>query len=374
MAGIYIHFPFCITRCNYCDFYSTVKTQKNCRYIEVLKKETESMTAYLKNEIVKTIYFGGGTPSLLEASEIADILEHLKKNFIVSKNPEITLEVNPDDHRENYFKSIISVGINRISIGVQSLDNGVLKILGRRHTARQVYDCIDGVIMGGIKNIGIDLIYGIPGMTCKTWKLTLNKVFKLPIHHLSAYHLTYEKGTVLYKLLSKGEISLINEEESWKQFEIIDKTAFDNGFEHYEISNFAKKGYYSKHNANYWNGTTYLGLGPSAHSYNGRSRRWNCSDLNRYMNLVNSNDLYYEEEILTNQDKANEFLLTGLRTSTGIDFDYVKNSFGEKYLKKLSERFEKFVNSGHARNENHSGYLTLKGWFISDKIISDLMI
>jgi putative oxygen-independent coproporphyrinogen III oxidase len=374
MSGIYIHIPFCKKRCNYCDFYSTINYDIKDEYLKALTKEIEIQTEYLENKTVETIYFGGGTPSVLEPDDIRDIIIIIKDHFDVSKNSENTLEINPDDNRNEYFEKIRAIGINRISIGVQSFDPIVLKLLGRRHSEKQIYKCIEDAIHAGIENIGIDLIYGLPGMTSHSWELTLEKAFELPIRHLSAYHLSYEKGTVFYKKLLDSEFAVTKEEESWKQFKIIHKMAVDNNFEHYEISNFSKKGFYSKHNSNYWNGTTYLGLGPSAHSYNGLSRQWNYSNLNKYVQFLKSHKLPGEIEILTEVDKINDYLLTRLRTNRGINFDEFHKKFGVFYNKTISDEFEKYLISGHARRIKNSGSLTLKGWYISDKIISDLMI
>jgi oxygen-independent coproporphyrinogen-3 oxidase len=374
MAGIYIHFPFCKIRCNYCDFYSTIKIGFIDEYLNALEKETELQAGYLNNQIVKTIYFGGGTPSILGEYELRKVIESWNKYYTIADNSEITLEVNPDDVKSEYFDKIKSLGINRISIGVQSFDDKTLELLGRRHNSKQIYECITSAVKADIQNIGIDLIYGLPGLETKAWRFTLKKAFELPIKHLSAYHLTYEKGTVFYKYLMEGKLFKTDEEESWRQFEMIHDLANENNFEHYEISNFAKKGFYSKHNTNYWNGTPYLGLGPSAHSFNGYSRKWNYSNLNQYIKLINSNKSTGEGEELTLFNKANEYLITRLRTKIGIDFEYFRKKFGEDYNRILTNNFEKYLISGHAEKRNNFGFLTLKGWFISDKIISELMV
>jgi putative oxygen-independent coproporphyrinogen III oxidase len=374
MAGIYIHIPFCIKRCNYCDFYSTIKIGYIDEYLKSLDKEIEIRADYLKNQLIETIYFGGGTPSILEANKIEKVLKSIRRSFTIANNTEITMEVNPDDSNKEYFEQAKSFGINRISIGVQSFDDKMLKLMGRRHNSKQAYECIESAIKADIHNISIDLIYGLPGLNIKSWNSAIKKAVELPIKHLSAYHLTYEKGTSFYKSLMEGSFTKIDENDSWRQFELIHNLASASNFEHYEISNFAKKGYYSKHNSNYWNGSFYLGLGPSAHSFNGNTRNWNYSNLNKYINSINLNKTTNISEELTITDKANEYLLTGLRTNIGIDFEYYKKKFGENANKILKDGFEKYLVSKHAKKRNNFGYLTLKGWFISDKIIADLMI
>ncbi len=374
MAGIYVHIPFCKKRCNYCDFYSTIKIGYLNEYLEALSKEIEIQANYFRNEEVETIYFGGGTPSILKTIEIEKLINSLKKIFNISKNPEVTLELNPDDCNNVYLKNIKSNGVNRISIGVQSFDDKILELMGRRHTVKQVYKCIDYALNAEIQNISIDLIYDLPEMNLNAWETTLGKAFKLPIQHLSAYHLTYEKGTIFNKWLMNGKLFKLNDEESWLQFEMLHNHAITNKFEHYEISNFAKAGFSSKHNSNYWNGSYYLGLGPSAHSYNGNSRQWNCSNLIKYNKLLISEKLAKESENLTKKDNANEYILTGLRTNIGINIEFFRNNYGEIYFRNLLKGLEKFVVSKHAEIKGNFGFLTLKGWFISDKIIGELMI
>ena len=374
MAGIYIHFPFCVKRCYYCDFFSTTNLDYINDYLKILIKEIHLRSNYLANQTIETIYFGGGTPSLITANDIEQILIEIKNSFSISENPEITLEINPDDNHTSYFDNLNSIGINRLSIGAQSFDNKLLKLMNRRHRSEQIFECIESATRAGITNISIDLLYGLPGMNIELWKETLEIAFGLPIKHLSAYHLAYEKGTVFYCRLKKGTFSVIDEKDSWQQFKLLHKIADLNKFEHYEISNLSKTGYRSTHNSNYWNGKQYLGIGASAHSYNGVSRQWNYADLKKYFLSIENNDLADNNEQLTLKDKANDYILTILRTKNGFDFNYFKTTFGDNNYINILNRFQKYINSKHAEIKDNLAYLTLKGWFISDKIISDLMM
>jgi oxygen-independent coproporphyrinogen III oxidase len=374
MAGIYIHVPFCMSRCNYCDFYSTTDINILDGYLGVLKKEIELKQNYIKNEEIDTIYLGGGTPSILQPFQIEEIISYLNQFYKILNNSEITLEVNPEDLRKDYFKEIKSAGVNRISLGVQSFDDKILKFLGRRHNAKKTYECINAIIKNEIQNLSIDLIFGIPGSTLKSWESELNSAFNLPLNHLSVYGLTIEKGTVLYKLLQEGKIENVDEDVNWKQFKLAHYIAKAHNMEHYEISNYAETGFQSKHNSNYWNGVKYIGLGPSAHSFDGHSRQWNVANLENYIRLISSSQIFFETEILTETNKANEFLLTGLRTSKGIDFIEFRNKFGDKNYNNVFENFQKFILSGHAELLEKTGILTLKGLYISDRLITDLMI
>lgn len=374
MAGIYIHFPFCVKRCYYCDFYSTTSLKYIDSYLKALLKEVHLRKDYLSNQAIETIYFGGGTPSVLKVQDIERVLKELKNNYSISKSVEITIEINPDDNYTGYFKNLYSIGINRLSIGAQSFDDKFLELMNRRHKVEQVYKCIENATEAGIKNIGIDLLYGLPGMNLDLWNSTLEKAFNLPIKHLSAYHITYEKGTVFYDLLKQGKLFITDEEDSWLQYKMLHELADKYNFDHYEISNFSKKGYHSQHNSNYWNGAYYLGLGPSAHSYNGSCRQWNFADLRKYINSIEANKPPFDSEQLTLKDKANDYILTKLRTKPGLDLDVFKNLFNDENYKLIMKGIKKYVTSEHADIRDNTIYLTLKGWFISDKIISDLMI
>ncbi len=393
MAGIYIHVPFCKKRCHYCDFYSSVNLKladgfKNSLISEIAQNKnffrnslqeplnilTQSSISDQDKSTIGTLYFGGGTPSLLNQNTLKEIFAELKNNFHFSEDIEITFEVNPDDVTVKYCKMLLEFGANRLSIGVQSFDNEQLKFMNRRHDAAMANESISNAIKAGFSNISIDLIYGLPGMSIENWRETLTKTFSFPIKHLSAYHLTIEEGTVFYKLEKSGRISTANEEESLNQFELLHEIATLNGFVHYEISNFAKPGNYSNHNSNYWNGSKYLGLGPSAHSYNRKIRRWNISSVEKYIRCINNPEKLFDLEELRMKDKLNEYTLTSLRTNWGMDLHYFHDTFGDENYKYIFKILKKYSESGHVFFENEKAIMTLKGWFISDRIISEMIL
>jgi oxygen-independent coproporphyrinogen-3 oxidase len=324
--------------------------------------------------IVETLYFGGGTPSLLSKKILKRIFDELRSNFLFSKDIEITFEVNPDDVSVEYFKMLLELGATRVSIGVQSLNDEMLKMMNRQHDAAQAKASILNANIAGFTNISIDLIYGLPGLSSDDWRKTLETTFSFPIKHISAYHLTLENGTVFYKWNKIGKIATLNEEESWAQFDILHEMAGLSGFEHYEISSFAKESKYSKHNSNYWNGSSYLGLGPAAHSFDGKYRRWNISNIGKYMSDINNPENLIESEELTFSDKMNEYCMTSLRTKWGMDLGYFKNTFGEENYKRIFEILKKYSGSGHVIFENGKALMTLKGWFISDSVISEMVV
>lgn len=374
MAGIYIHIPFCRQKCYYCDFYKTVNTTLLPKFIQVLKTEISARKNYLNTEIIETIYFGGGTPSVLSSAELAEILECLNLNFIVSPDAEITFEANPDDLSTSYLSEIYQLGINRISIGIQSLQNKFLKKMNRRHHARQAVEAIENAAITGFNNISIDLIYGLPDLTIQEWKSSLLQVFELPVQHLSAYHLTYHEGTPFYTWLKKGTLKELKETESILQFETLIEIADNNGFQQYEISNFAKNKLYSRHNSAYWMGVKYLGLGPSAHSYNGVSRSWNVSHIDSYIKAVNNNLSYFEEEGLTKNQMYNEYILTRIRTIWGVSLIDIKSRFGDETASYFLKNIENEIKLELVIQENDVFTLTTKGLFVSDEIMSNLMI
>lgn len=374
MAGIYIHIPFCKKLCFYCDFYHIVSVKDSSSFIDALLKETLQRKDYLKNETVTTIYFGGGTPSVFSIQEIERILSNITKNFNISNDCEITIELNPDDVNPEYLSNIKSLNINRISLGIQSWRDTDLKMLNRRHDAAQAVFALKNTLSAGFKNVTIDLIYGIPGMTMKDWESNLDFSFTFDIKHLSAYHLTIEQGTMFGKMLKKGEITEIDENDSAAQFNTLIDKAENAGFVQYEISNFGKPGFFSIHNSNYWKQVSYLGLGPSAHSFNGYSRQWNVRDLKGYIKAVNKGKPYFEREDLDVKTRFNEYIMTSLRTMWGIDLDYVEKMFekeGYDYVVNLSGKYR---NYGMMKLEKNSLVLTNQGKLISDNIISEFMM
>ena len=374
MAGIYLHIPFCKRLCSYCDFYHITSVTDYQPYIDALIKEAVIRKEYTGNEAVSTIYFGGGTPSVLSVVEVGTILKNLQHLFRVDPDCEITFELNPDDVNSEYLLGLKELNINRISLGIQSWRNEDLKLLNRRHDAAQAAKALEETFKAGFSNVTIDLIYGIPGMTTKEWSSNLDISFAYDIKHLSAYHLTIEPGSVFGKMKEKGLLAEIDEEESAAQFNmLIEKTAAA-GFIHYEISNFGKQGYFSIHNANYWKQVNYLGLGPSAHSFNGYSRQWNVRDLKKYLKAVSSGALLFEKEDLDKRTRFNEYIMTSLRTMWGIDLEYVENTFdkeGYDYIVNLSG---KLIDYGLMKQEKKTLVLTNQGKMISDNIISELML
>jgi oxygen-independent coproporphyrinogen-3 oxidase len=328
----------------------------------------------LQNEIVRTVYFGGGTPSVLNERNLGEILNQINTNFEIDNNTELTFEANPDDLDSGYLKMLKRNGINPLSIGIQSFQDAHLKKLNRRHNSKQAIHSVQNAAKTGFKNISVDLIYGLPGLTAEEWKKDIQKCVELPVVHVSAYHLTYHPGTTFYTWLKKGTLKELKETESVKQTNILLEMLDKAEFEQYEISNFAKNQLYSRHNASYWNGTTYLGLGPSAHSYDGKSRRWNVAHLDSYLKGVQNGNKFWEEEMLTETDKFNELILTQIRTKWGISLIEIKNQFGNEKSDNFISNIEKFVNTGMIKIENNFVKLTRKGLFVSDNIISDLII
>jgi oxygen-independent coproporphyrinogen-3 oxidase len=373
MAGIYVHIPFCRLKCYYCDFYKTVNTSLTKKFIKALQNEIVQRKNYLDNEPVETIYFGGGTPSVLTKGEITGILEVLHQHFNVSTSVEITFEANPDDLSIEYLHEIYHAGVRRLSIGIQSFQNESLKKMNRRHDAAQAIEAVENAAKTGFNDISVDLIYGLPGLTRTQWKADLNRVFQLPVQHLSAYHLTYHEGTPFYTWLKKGTLKALKEEESILQFQMLIQMARENGFEQYEISNFAKDQKYSKHNSSYWTGVKYLGLGPSAHSFNGVSRSWNVSNIESYIKAVEAGISYSETEILTENNKYNEYVLTHIRTKWGVSADEIKTGFGTEKVAWFQQNIEKYIKMGLVKHQGGIYTLTEKGWFVSDDIMANLM-
>lgn len=374
MAGIYVHIPFCHTKCAYCDFYKVTNRHLKSQYLTSVLKELELRKDYLQNEEVNTIYFGGGTPSVFSVRELKKIIDSIFLNFKINNNCEITLEANPDDLFNDYIIALSDIQINRLSIGVQSFFDEDLKFMGRRHSSNQAIRSIEESYNTGFDNISIDLIYGLPGLSEKRWAENLNILFSLPVIHLSAYHLTYHKGTKFYNLRQKGLLKELSEDESVNQYEMLIKKTKINEFVQYEISNFAKNNAFSIHNKSYWFQKKYLGIGPSAHSYNCNSRQWNISDLNKYISKLNNGLLFYEIEYLNDYLKINEYIMTSLRTMWGVSKEYIKENFGKERLDSLNNTIQKYAENGLIIDKSDSYILTSKGLFISDNIISELMI
>ena len=373
MAGIYIHIPFCKTRCIYCDFFtSTNEAEIDC-FVEALCKEIHLRKDELINDVVKTVYFGGGTPSRLKRSHIEQIFEAIKANYQLTAGAEITIEANPDDLTNEYVDMLCELPFNRISIGIQSFDDGELKFLSRRHDANGAVEAVKHCQEKGFNNISIDLMYGLPNQTLAIWKRSLKQAIDLNIQHISAYHLIYEEKTRLYSLLQAGKVSPIDEDSSLEMFAALIDTLTKEGFEHYEISAFAKQGFISQHNSSYWTGLKYLGFGPSAHSFDGEHRWWNVSSLSKYIAGINNSTPNLEKEDIDLTTKYNEYIITGLRTSWGIDLDVLKSRFGDELYDYFLQNSKRYFNLEYLKKENTNVTLTYQGIFISDGIMSDLM-
>jgi oxygen-independent coproporphyrinogen-3 oxidase len=374
MAGVYVHIPYCIQACSYCDFHFTIYFGRIKQTIDAIILEADQKRDYLKDEIIETIYFGGGTPSAVPEDAIRQILIKIKNLYPINSHPEITLEANPDDITTSKIYNYQQMGINRLSIGVQSFNDDDLRLLNRRHSGKDAQTAVTNAIKGGFSNISIDLIYGIPGLKLVSWIENLEKAFNLGISHLSAYHLTYEPGTELYYRLQRNKIQQIPEEKSIQQFNQLLKLSEQNGFHQYEISNFAAEDKISKHNTGYWTGKKYIGLGPSAHSYNGIERQWNVNGIISYCKKVKAGEEYYEKELIDERTRFNEYLLTSLRTKWGIEVEKVKCDFGNVYLDELLKKTEKHLIHKNLICEKNRIILSGKGMFLADSIIQDLFI
>jgi oxygen-independent coproporphyrinogen-3 oxidase len=374
MAGLYIHIPFCKSRCAYCDFHSGIDLQSSAQLIQSLCSEMTSRKSYLgESPIIKTLYLGGGTPSLLIEKELTTILNSAKNTFGLDKCTEMTIEANPDDLTNDYVAMLRRLGFNRISIGIQSFDDEELWLMERRHSTKKAVEAVKICQRNGFNNISIDLMYGLPNQRLASWEKSLECALALNVQHISAYHLTYEHGTKFQQIIDEKIMSPIAEEVSLKMFErLIDKLT-ENGFEHYEISNFAKEGFRSQHNSSYWNNEPYIGIGPSAHSYDGKSRQWNIAHTQKYIKGISCSEPDAEREELTESEQYNDLIITRLRTREGINLNDLKISTNERYYTYCMQNSERYIISNDLTCQN--GYLKLsrKGIFISDTIMTDLI-
>ena len=409
MAGLYIHIPYCKTRCPYCDFFPQTRLTSRGRFEKTLIREMELRRSYLTGATVETVYFGGGTPSLFTPVQLGRILDSVHRLFPVSDNPEITLEANPDDVDRSFLKALLEAGINRLSLGTQSFTDEELKFLGRRHNARQNHQALKHAFAAGFTNISVDLIYGVPlsgnlplsvedipdkedacehplsdsgaddllsdSVVVATDALVFNvkQIFSYPVTHLSAYHLTIEPGTPFGRMKEKGELRELDDQLSLRQFETLIRMTREKGMEQYELSNFSYPGYHSRHNSSYWQRKPYLGLGPSAHSYNTRQRHWSVAHLEKYMDAIGAGRLPLEEEHLSTRDHFNEHVITALRTAPGINLDEITQLYGQYYSNHLIQAGRAYLNNGQLVMENNHLKLSDRGKFISDAIMRDLM-
>lgn len=373
MAGLYIHVPFCAKRCLYCDFYSNTEMKYKMPYLDALVREMELRKTYLDGEPLETIYFGGGTPSQLSAADLERLFEAIDRHFDIGGCREITLEANPDDLTDAYVTALRDLPFNRISMGVQSFDAADLRFLNRRHTGPEAIRAIETCRGNGFENLSIDLMYGLPGQTEEGWKANIEQALALDIPHLSAYHLIYEEGTALYKLKESGKIAPVTEEASLRFFTLLIDSLEKAGYLHYEISNFARPGWFSKHNSAYWTGKKYLGLGPSAHSYDGLEREWNVASLDAYIKGIEEGVPALEKEPLDLRTRYNDYIITRLRTMWGIDLVDLQAEFGEALREYCEKQAAPFVRQGLLLREGNRVTLTRRGIFISDGIMSDLL-
>ena len=372
MAGIYIHIPYCKKKCIYCDFYFKINADDMRDMISCIKKELISRKKYVKNNLIKTIYFGGGTPSILTKEDIKTTLNTIYDNYKVSKKVEITLEANPDDLSEEKLTDFLNIGINRLSIGVQSFNDEDLIFLNRSHFSEDAINSIKMAQEKGYKNISVDLIYGLPKQSLKDWEDNLNLLFSLNIQHFSAYMLTLEKKTRLFEYVKKNKVKMLDDIKIISQYNSLLNIVKENNFVQYEISNFAKNNIFSKHNTSYWQNKIFLGIGPSAHSFNYTSRRWNIASNKKYIQKLNSNNIYFEEEILTVNQQYNEYILTNLRTMWGININLIKSKFGGKFSSHAKKMIQKWCEKKYIKENKEHIILTDKGSVFADKIISDL--
>lgn len=369
--GIYIHIPFCKQACHYCDFHFSTSLKKRDEMVDALAKEIELRKDEFKDKTVKTIYFGGGTPSLLTTKELQFLIDSVYENYKVSEHPEITLEANPDDLSARRIQELATSPINRLSIGIQSFFEDDLKLMNRAHNSDEAKSCLEEATKY-FDNISIDLIYGVQGASNEKWIQNIEMALSYTIPHISSYALTVEPKTALASFIEKGIIDAVNDEQAHEQFHILKKRLEASGFTHYELSSFGKEGYFSKNNSAYWQGKSYLGIGPSAHSFNGTQRSWNVKNNSKYIKSIQQNELPSEVETLTKNDQYNEYVMTGLRTIWGVSFAKVETDFGTVSKDYLIEQSAIFINQQLLYIDDGFLRVTNKGQFLSDGIASEL--
>ncbi|MCD1118761.1 radical SAM family heme chaperone HemW [Chryseobacterium turcicum] len=372
---IYIHIPFCKQKCSYCNFHFSTSMNFKDEMLDAMKKEIFLRKDELHNKNLQSLYFGGGTPSVLSSDEIKSLIDEVLKHFNFNNDIEITLEANPDDLNAQFLKGLSTSPVNRLSIGTQSFFDEDLKLMNRAHNASEAEGSIKRAQDFGFENLSIDLIYGSPTSNLEIWKQNLNKTIALEIPHISSYALTVEPKTALENWISKGKVSNPKEEEQNREFYYMIDFLKDHGFNHYEVSNFAKEGFYSRHNSAYWKYQEYLGIGPSAHSYNGNDvRSWNVANNQQYIKKLSSNTLAKETEILSQNDQFNEMIMIGLRTIWGVDLASLNQKFSENILDKFNKAIKNKIEDGILKIENNHLKIPEKHWFMADGIASDLFL
>lgn len=372
-GAIYIHIPFCKQACHYCDFHFSTSMKRKEEIVLALIREIQLRKNEFHGEIIETIYFGGGTPSVLTNAEILSLIEAVYQNFKVTENPEITLEANPDDLSEERIIALSKTPINRLSIGIQSFFESDLKLMNRAHNSDEAQKSL-AIATKYFDNISVDLIYGIPGLTNEMWLENIETALRFGIPHISSYALTVEPKTALHKLIQTGKIAEPKDDVAQDHFEILVRTLTEKGFIHYELSNFGKPDYFSQNNSSYWLGKKYLGIGPSAHSFDGKSRSWNIANNMLYLKSISADKLPHEIEILTQQDRYNEYVMTGLRTIWGVSLERIEKEFGKDYLNYLLNQADKFLIDGLLSIAENVMTTTAKGKFLADGIASDLFL
>lgn len=373
MSGIYIHIPFCKQACHYCDFHFSTSLKKKDEMVLALAKEIQLRKNEFLDEIVETIYFGGGTPSILQIADLRFLINTVYQNYKVVENPEITVEANPDDLTENRIIELSKNKVNRLSIGIQSFFEDDLKMMNRAHNVEEAKKCLE-IATQYFDNISIDLIYGVPEMSNEKWLQNIETAMSFGVPHISSYALTVEPKTALHSFIKKGIIPQPDDEVAQEHFQILVDKLSENGFIHYELSNFGKENYFSKNNSSYWLGKKYIGIGPSAHSYDGKNRGWNVSNNSLYIKSIQENKLPIEIETLTKTDRYNEYIMTGLRTIWGVSLERIEQEFGKTYLDYLNRQVAKFIEDHLLFVDDNILRTTKKGKFLSDGIASDLFL
>lgn len=372
MPGIYIHIPFCRKACIYCDFHFSTKLDRKGEMVEALGRELQLRQTYLDTREIKSVYFGGGTPSVLTADELSRIFEAIEENFEILPGAEVTFEANPDDLTEEKLRQLADSPVNRLSIGIQSFDEEDLSFMNRSHDARQALDCVENARRSGFENLTIDLIYGVPGRSEDHWRKQVEQALRLDVPHLSAYALTVEKETILENWIRKGKVEPVDDELAMKHFLILTEMLGAAGYEHYEISNFAKPGFRAVHNSSYWSGEAYLGLGPSAHSFNGDSRQWNVANNHLYLSSIQADEVPAEKEILSQADQFNEMVMTSLRRMEGLDLTEVDHRFGVDFTAYLLREAVPLLEKGKLEKRDQRLLIPPRFRFYSDGIASSL--
>ena len=382
MAGLYIHIPFCKSKCGYCGFYSLPSLRLKDQFLEALKEEIVQRKDYIPNHSINTVYFGGGTPSLLSVAEIGSLLHLINTHYPVASNTEITLEANPDTLSLEYLIGLRDIGINRLSIGIQSFFDNDLQYLSRKHDSHHARQCLNWAKQAGFSNISIDLIYGLPTSDAEQWNQNLDIFFAYNLPHLSAYALTLEPNAILTKQIELGKALPIHEDDILRDYDILCQRAKENGYLHYEISNFCRRGMHSKHNASYWFGTPYAGFGPSAHSFDGNSRQWNVASAEKYCKKVLEPTVpeahrrvegpFFEKEQLTSEQQYNEYIMLRLRTHWGIDLKFMKREMGERFSSYCEQHAQALIAQGRLSQTREFLYLTDQQMLFADGVAEEM--